>query len=53
MVGAYFAVTVSAYTGSLIIGLVGGLLALALVAALVEFTLTRRLYSRDHLDQVL
>jgi branched-chain amino acid transport system permease protein len=53
MLGAYFAVTIATFTGSALAGVVGGLACTALFAALVEFTLIRRLYARDHLDQVL
>jgi branched-chain amino acid transport system permease protein len=53
MVGAYFAATFTALTGSF---LLGGLLALAatlLVGMAVEVAALRRLYGRDHLDHVL
>ena len=53
MLGAYFTVTLALYSGSTVVGVLGGLVCTALLAAVVEFTLIRRLYGRDHLDQVL
>ncbi len=53
MMGAYFAATFVNWTGSFIIG---GLLALPACLALgaaVDVIALRRLYSRDHLDQVM
>lgn len=53
MVGAYATAAVSASTGSFLIGLAAGMIAAALVGALVELLVIRRLYHRPHLDQVL
>lgn len=53
MVGAYVAATVSVQMGSFLLGLLAGILAAGAVGMLVEFTVIRRLYARDHLDQVL
>ncbi|CAN5824876.1 branched-chain amino acid ABC transporter permease [soil metagenome] len=53
MVGAYVAATVSVQTGSFLLGLLAGTVAAGVVGMLVEFTVIRRLYERDHLDQVL
>lgn len=53
MVGAYATAAVTASTGSFLIGLAAGMTAAALVGALVELLVIRRLYHRPHLDQVL
>ena len=53
MIGAFAAAAVSAATGSFLLGLVAALAAAAAAGALVEVTVLRRLYGRDHLDQVL
>jgi branched-chain amino acid transport system permease protein len=53
MIGAYVGATVTAATGSFLLGLLAALPAAALVGMLVEMLVLRRLYSRDHLDQVL
>ena len=53
MVGAYTAATVTQLTGSFLLGLLAALPAAAAVGMLVEAIVLRRLYSRDHLDQVL
>ncbi|MCB1759580.1 MAG: branched-chain amino acid ABC transporter permease [Gammaproteobacteria bacterium] len=53
MVGAYLAATVSLHSGSFLLGLLAALLASALVGLLMELMVLRRLYQRDHLDQVL
>jgi branched-chain amino acid transport system permease protein len=53
MVGAFAAATVAGLTGSFILGLGAALAAAAAAGALVEVTVLRRLYARDHLDQVL
>ncbi len=53
MIGAYVGATVAAHTGSFIIGLTAALPAAALTGMVVEFIIFRRLYDRDHLDQVL
>jgi len=53
MVGAYTAATVTQLTGSFLLGLLAALPAAAAVGMLVEAIVLRRLYTRDHLDQVL
>ncbi len=53
MVGAFAAAAVAGATGSFLLGLVASLAAAAAVGALVEMLVIRRLYDRDHLDQVL
>lgn len=53
MVGAYVAADVGARTGNFGSALVAGTVAAAVVGLLMEFLIVRRLYLRDHLDQVL
>ena len=53
MVGAFAAATVAGWTGSFTLALVAALAAAAAAGALVELLVIRRLYDRDHLDQVL
>ncbi len=53
MIGAYAAATVQAETGSFMLGLFAALPATALVGMVVELLVLRRLYQREHLDQVL
>lgn len=53
MVGAFVTASIAGSTGSFWIGLAGGTLAAALCGAVVEIVVIRRLYNRDHLDQVL
>ncbi|MPZ55515.1 MAG: branched-chain amino acid ABC transporter permease [Rhizobiales bacterium] len=53
MVGAYFAATFTALTGSFIGGVLLALVATCLVGMAVEVIAMRRLYGRDHLDHVL
>ena len=53
MVGAFVAASVIGATGSFLLGIVVALPATALVAMAVEVVALRRLYQRDHLDQVL
>jgi len=53
MIGAYVAATVTAWTGSFLIGILAALPAAALAGVIIEFVVMRRLYDRDHLDQVL
>jgi branched-chain amino acid transport system permease protein len=53
MIGAYFAATFAALTGSFIAGAVLALAATLLVGMAVEVIAIRRLYGRDHLDHVL
>ena len=53
MLGAYSAATVTALSGSYVIGLLGALVFMGLFGALLEIVLIRRLYRQDHLTQVL
>lgn len=53
MVGAFAAAYVATYTGSFILALIASVLAAAIFGAVVEFSVLRKLYNRDHLDQVL
>jgi len=53
MVGAYFAATFTAWTGSFVAAAVLTLPATLIVGAIVEVACLRTLYDRDHLDQVL
>ncbi|OSP56490.1 branched-chain amino acid ABC transporter permease [Pseudoruegeria sp. SK021] len=53
MVGAFAAAAVAAATGSFLLALAASLAAAAAAGALVEILVLRRLYDRDHLDQVL
>lgn len=53
MIGAYAGAYVAAQTGSFFLGVPAALVAAALVGAAMEFLVVRRLYKRDHLDQVL
>lgn len=53
MVGAFAAAAVSAATGSFVLALIAALAASAAAGAVIEVAVIRRLYDRDHLDQVL
>ncbi len=53
MIGAYVAATVTMKTGSFMLGLLAALPAAALTGMIVELLILRKLYHRDHLDQVL
>jgi branched-chain amino acid transport system permease protein len=53
MIGAYFAATLTALTGSFLAGVALALGATLLVGMAVEVIAMRRLYGRDHLDHVL
>ncbi len=53
MVGAFACAATAAATGSFWLGLAAALAAAAAAGALVEVAVIRRLYARDHLDQVL
>ena len=53
MIGAYFAATFAAWTGSFVLGAVLALVATLMVGMAVEVIAMRRLYGRDHLDHVL
>src|SRR5712672_3261335 len=53
MIGAYFAASFAALTGSFVAAIVLALLATLVVGMAVEVIAMRRLYGRDHLDHVL
>ena len=53
MIGAYLIATVALASNSFVVGLVVGIVATAVVGMLLEMTILRRLYQRDHLSQVL
>lgn len=53
MIGAYAGTYAAAETGSFLIGIPAALAAAAIAGAAIEFLVIRRLYGRDHLDQVL
>jgi len=53
MIGAFVAATVTVYSGSFMLGLIAGLVVAAIIGMLVEYTILRKLYNRNHLDQVL
>lgn len=53
MVGAFAAAAVAGGTGSFLLALISALIAAAAAGALIEILVIRRLYNKDHLDQVL
>lgn len=53
MIGAYLAAAVTQASGSFLVGIGAAMLGTAVVGALLEVTLLRRLYARNHLAQVL
>ncbi|PLS21852.1 branched-chain amino acid ABC transporter permease [Neptunicoccus cionae] len=53
MIGAFAAAAVAGATGSFLLALIAALAAAAAAGALVEILVIRRLYAREHLDQVL
>lgn len=53
MIGAFACAAVAAATGSFWLGMAASLAAAAAAGAIVEMAVIRRLYARDHLDQVL
>ena len=53
MVGAYLIATLTTASGSFGVGLAGGMLATAGLGMVLEITVLRRLYQRDHVTQVL
>jgi branched-chain amino acid transport system permease protein len=53
MIGAFACAAVAAATGSFWVGLAASLAAAAAAGVIVEVAVIRRLYDRDHLDQVL
>ena len=53
MIGAFAAAIVAGLTGSFWLALIASLFAAAISRVLIEILIIRRLYRRDHLDQVL
>lgn len=53
MVGAFACAAVANATGSFSLGIAASIAAAAAAGAIVEIAVIRRLYTRDHLDQVL
>ncbi|MEM8654957.1 MAG: branched-chain amino acid ABC transporter permease [Pseudomonadota bacterium] len=53
MIGAFAAAAVAGATGSFVLALIASLIAAAAAGAVIEVGVIRRLYDRDHLDQVL
>ncbi|TDQ64153.1 branched-chain amino acid transport system permease protein [Maritalea mobilis] len=53
MIGAFACAAVAAATGSFWLGLVASIVAAGFAGVLIEMFVIRRLYDRDHLDQVL
>lgn len=53
MLGAYVTATVTMASGNFALGVLAGMAAAGLAGVLIELIAMRRLYARDHLDQVL
>lgn len=53
MVGAFAAASVSALSGSFLLALIASFAAAAMAGVLIEILVMRRLYAREHLEQVL
>ena len=53
MVGAFVAARIQVATGSFLIAVAAGTSTAAVIGMVMEATILRRLYARDHLDQVL
>ena len=53
MIGAYLAAAATQASGSFVVGIGAAMLGTALLGAVLEITLLRRLYARNHLAQVL
>ena len=53
MVGAFSASFVAGLTGNFLLAILASLILPALIGIMVEFSVIRKLYERDHLDQVL
>ena len=53
MIGAYVAAAAASASGSFVVAVLAGLAGAALAGVVIETTIIRRLYDRDHLDQVL
>ena len=53
MLGAFSASFVAGLTGNFFLAILASVIFPALIGVMVEFTVIRKLYERDHLDQVL
>ncbi len=53
MIGAFSASFVAGLTGNFLLAILASLIVPALIGIMVEFSIIRKLYERDHLDQVL
>lgn len=53
MIGAFVCAWAAGVTGNFWLGTIAGIAAAAAAGALIEVSIIRRLYKRDHLDQVL
>ena len=53
MIGAFSASFVAGLTGNFFLAILASLIFPALIGTMVEFSIIRKLYERDHLDQVL
>ena len=53
MIGAYLIATLTLHTDSYLFGLIVGVAVTALIGIVLEISLLRRLYAKDHLTQVL
>ncbi len=53
MIGAFSASFVAGLTGNFFLAILASLIVPALIGIMVEFSIIRKLYERDHLDQVL
>jgi branched-chain amino acid transport system permease protein len=53
MIGAYAGALVAKETGSFLLAVPAGLLVAGLAGLVIEYLIIRRLYDRDHMDQVL
>lgn len=53
MIGAFCCAVITGMTGSFLLGLLAGFCGAAIAGLIIEILVIRRLYKRDHLDQVL
>ncbi len=53
MIGAYLAASVAQATGSFTLAVLGGVAGTAVIGVVLELSILRQLYARDHLSQVL
>ena len=53
MIGAFCCATITNLTGSFLLGLLAGFVGAAIAGLIIEVVVIRKLYERDHLDQVL